>query len=148
MSFETLEFLDKYEQARKGSIQYREYVDLVGCVPRWKPRPERVWNSLAAASEVKIVGARAIDGGELVGIGMLTRYGARGWLTNLVVRPEHRGQGIGQAIVDTRVQIADELGMETLVTRLMRTNKLRGHYEELGFRLAENGQHVRQLGDI
>lgn len=71
--------------------------------------------------------------GLLAGVGFLAGNLRHAVLCDFVVNPEHRGQGIGRAILNRRINIADALKIPYLYTELAPTNKLTKYYEELGF---------------
>ncbi len=88
------------------------------------------------------VGARSEVTGELVGMGFIVGNKRHGVLCDFNVRPEHQGKGIGTAILEERLRIADEIGIPYLYTSLAETNPLRHKYEELGF-VATNSSFIR-----
>ena len=69
----------------------------------------------------------------LVGVGFLAGNIRHAVLCDLVVHPDHRGRGLGQAIVRRRVHLADQMRIPYLYTELASTNNLASLYEELGF---------------
>lgn len=69
----------------------------------------------------------------LVGIGFLAGNSRHAILCDFLVHPRHRGQGIGQAILNRRINIADELEIPYLYTELSPTNKLEEYYKGVGF---------------
>jgi GNAT superfamily N-acetyltransferase len=72
---------------------------------------------------------------ELIGLGLLTYTGQNGDLDNLAVDSEHRGKGIGQALILERIRQAEERGVTSLyIHNIAPTNPLTTFYEELGFR--------------
>lgn len=94
-------------------------------------RSEELWQSVLEQS-IATVGVR--DGGDtLVGIGFLAGKPRHAVLCDFIVHPEHQGRGIGKAILNRRVNIADDMHIPYLYTELAPTNQLRRHYEELGF---------------
>lgn len=77
-------------------------------------------------------------GKDLVGVGFLAGNLRHAVLCDLVVHPDHRGRGIGQAIIRRRVQLAGEMNIPYLYTELSHTNTLTTLYQELGFAAAGN----------
>lgn len=74
--------------------------------------------------------------GRLVGCGTLQR--ARpdaGEMKRLFVRPEANGHGLGQALVDARMDAAREMGWTTLLVNAVKGNEdMLRIYRKLGFR--------------
>ncbi|MBP6962326.1 GNAT family N-acetyltransferase [Candidatus Saccharibacteria bacterium] len=63
-----------------------------------------------------------------------------GQLADFIVRPQDRGRGIGKAIIDERLRIAESLGVESIyIADLMSTNTLESYYFEQGFVRLEDG---------
>lgn len=90
------------------------------------------------------VGIAEDETDKLVGMGALSRLWNQGVLSNFVVDAEHRGKGIGKAIVDERLEIADRIGVTLLqIPRLEDTNTLRGYYAGRGFLQSASGQFIR-----
>jgi ribosomal protein S18 acetylase RimI-like enzyme len=59
------------------------------------------------------------------------RYGTSGWIGNLVVREEFRGQGLGRTLMEEAIAVLDEAGTETIwLTASLAGKPL---YESLGF---------------
>ena len=82
--------------------------------------------------------------GELVGFGTVLYIGDQGELCDFAVNPLDRGQGIGKALVDERLRLAEAAGVESLyMPYLMDTNTLRTFYYERGFHDTEHGEVVR-----
>lgn len=75
-----------------------------------------------------------LDAGKfLIGMGRLTADPRHAVLCDLAVHPDHRGQGIGRAIITERLRLANERRITYLYTELEPTNSLRRVYENLGF---------------
>ncbi len=122
-----------YEFAAPYSIGYLEYSQLMEGVAGYKPRTERAWQSWSGRVPV-ITGIVEVEADELVGFGAIESFGSRRhFLTNLAVHPEHRHQGLGQALVKARVDYADTLELGVLLTSLAPTNTLGDYYASLGF---------------
>jgi len=88
---------------------------------------QRVINDSIAA-----IGVRD-DTSELVGVGFLAGNPRHVVLCDFIVNPDHRGIGLGRAILNKRVNLADQLEIPYLYTNLAPTNRLQTYYEELGF---------------
>jgi|SRR5665213_137856 len=79
-----------------------------------------------------VVGIRSSDG-LLVGVGFLegrADYGA--WLEGLAIHPEHRHRGLGKFIIDRRITMAHELGIDDIQSALDTTNTLATYYGDQG----------------
>jgi GNAT superfamily N-acetyltransferase len=123
-------FVDEY------SIEPEEIIDLRNAGDWGTETNREVWASVLNDS-IATVGVRD-EAGLLVGVGFLTGNARHAVLCDFIVHPEHRGQGIGSAILQRRVDIADELGIPYLYTELAKTNVLTAKYETLGFAAAGN----------
>ena len=84
------------------------------------------------------------DSGQLVGAGCLLYMGLQGELCDLSVLPDHRGNGLGKALVARRLQIAEERNVDSLyMPYLEPTNTIGHYYLERGFRWTDAGELVR-----
>jgi GNAT superfamily N-acetyltransferase len=101
-------------------------------------------NALASQTRVhkRGIGVRTADD-TLVGYGALFYKGDKGTLVDFAVNPQHQHRGIGKAILDARLGVAEEHGLTSLETELAPTNTLRTYYLEHGFRDARAGELVR-----
>jgi N-acetylglutamate synthase-like GNAT family acetyltransferase len=89
------------------------------------------------------VGVRDSDH-SLVGFGSLAFRGEYGELGNFVVSPAHQSKGIGKAIIDARLAMADAAGITSLyIAPLEPTNTLRSYYAQKGFHETPAGEMVR-----
>ncbi len=89
--------------------------------------------------DVQNIGVRS-ETSRLVGLGSIAWAGTQGELGNLIVEQDHRGQGIGKAILDERLRIAETHGIESLyIAELFPTNNLVRHYVNAGFIALEGG---------
>ncbi len=94
--------------------------------------------------DILYVGVEHLPGKQLVGIGRLAYREYVGILSSFVVDIDHRCQGVGRAIVDARIDLADRLGIVLLqMPRLATTNTLRSYYLEKGFQQIRDGRYVR-----
>ena len=77
--------------------------------------------------------------GEAVGTGALRRLSEdSAEMKHLYVRPEHRGSGLGQALVEARISAARDLGLRVLVADTFRGNDpMIRLYRRIGFVDAE-----------
>jgi ribosomal protein S18 acetylase RimI-like enzyme len=103
------------------------------------PRPPRdVFERVVAATHRRQrLWIAAAEGGELLGMVMLTPHSKGGHLDNLAVAPQARGHGLGQALVQRLLTDTAASGpaMVSLTTRIPQ------FFEPLGF------QHCGQLAD-
>lgn len=91
------------------------------------------------------IGVRNKQGSTLVGYGGLI-YDSNGdaEMGDFVVNPTYQGRGIGKAIIDQRLLLADRLGIRRiLIPNFESTNTLKHHYEKRGFVEQEDGTLVR-----
>jgi GNAT superfamily N-acetyltransferase len=86
---------------------------------RWKMIPYRV---LTALMGIKWEGFVAEKGGKVVGGGMYMGREKRMVLSNLMVDPQFRRQGIGQALLIKRLERLAELGFPYVTTEVLETN--------------------------
>lgn len=84
----------------------------------------------------------AEDGGHVVGLLTTTAYGRLAFLGAVIVQPDRRGEGIGDAIMRTALDHLDERGVETV--RLNAYLNVVPFYERLGFR--HEYENVRWTG--
>ncbi len=76
------------------------------------------------------------DEDDLIGIVLLGRRGARGWVAGLGVEPTHRGQGVARALMTGVMENARRLGLERLQLEVLSDNaRARQLYEDLGWQL-------------
>jgi GNAT superfamily N-acetyltransferase len=69
--------------------------------------------------------------GDVVGLTTTTTYGAVAWLGNVIVHPDRRGQGLGEAVVRRALTFLDEADVDTV--RLNAYPDLVPFYKRLGF---------------
>jgi GNAT superfamily N-acetyltransferase len=86
---------------------------------RWKMIPYKFFTNLMG---IKWEGFVAEKGGKVVGGGMYMGRNNRMLLTNLMVDPEFRHQGIGQALLLKRLERLTELGFPYVTTQVLDTN--------------------------
>jgi GNAT superfamily N-acetyltransferase len=90
-----------------------------------------LWQSVIDQS-IATVGVRH-ENGLLVGVGFLAGNARHAVLCDFTVNPVHRGQGLGAAILNKRINFADNAKIPYLYTEIAPTNRLKDYYEELGF---------------
>jgi predicted N-acetyltransferase YhbS len=90
--------------------------------------PEVLEFNLTSSSTEMFVGCRD---GLVVGVAGCVRFGGTGWLGNVAVDDDFRGQGLGRAISQVAVDCLRQAGLETVL--LTATKLGRPIYERLGF---------------
>jgi predicted N-acetyltransferase YhbS len=90
--------------------------------------PEVLEYNLTSSSAQMFVGCRD---GLVVGVAGCIRFGHTGWLGNVAVDDDFRGQGLGQAMSQTAVDCLRQAGVETVL--LTATQLGQPIYERLGF---------------
>jgi predicted N-acetyltransferase YhbS len=90
--------------------------------------PEALEFSLTSSSTQMFVGCRD---GLMVGVAGCVRFGRTGWLGNVAVDDDFRGQGLGRALSQTAVDCLHSAGVETVL--LTATQLGKPIYERLGF---------------
>jgi len=89
-------------------------------------------------------------GGELVGTATLAREGEAWYIGMVMVAPEHRRKGFGQALVEFVCEEARSRGVPRVILHVREDNApAKALYQKLGFELFEREFHlVRELADI
>lgn len=76
----------------------------------------------------------ALSQDEAIGFGMLTKWGAVGEISDLIVAPELRSRGIGSAMIAYLMDEAHTLSLDTVEIGAAQDNpRARALYERLGF---------------
>lgn len=127
---------DKYTFADRDSISPEEVISLRDESDWGRDRRTDVWRS-AIEQSLATVGVR-YDDEKLVGIGFLAGNARHALLCDFTVHPEHRNKGIGAAILDRRLVIADEIGVRYIYTDIAPTNTMLKRYIDLGFQASKN----------
>src|SRR6202046_5105329 len=91
-------------------------------------RPEILEFNLASSGTQMVVGCRD---GRVAGVGGCVRFGRTGWLGNVAVDDDVRGQGLGRARSQPAGARLQQAGVETVL--LTATELGRPIYERLGF---------------
>ncbi len=73
----------------------------------------------------------ASDGGRVIGVACGVCFGRTGWLGNVAVEDDARGQGLGRVLSQTAVDVLREAGAQTVL--LTATKLGQPIYERLGF---------------
>ncbi|HAY83524.1 MAG TPA: hypothetical protein DCY42_00995 [Chloroflexi bacterium] len=77
----------------------------------------------------------AIDGDDLIGLGMLGIRGHRSWITRLGLRADNRSRGIGRAMVKGLLENSDQLTIPKNMLEVIKGNQAaRRLFHKLGFR--------------
>ena len=93
-------------------------------------RTTQDWHRLLRIDPKGMVKAR-LDGDD-VGMAGLLVYDKVAWIHSVIVRKEHRGEGIGRALVEACIDIAERRRAETL--KLDSVHGQEDFYEKLGFK--------------
>ena len=92
-------------------------------------------------------GIVACVGDEVVGFGQLMRWKDLGEISNLIVREDNRGQGVGTAIIQKLMRLAYEQGMITVEIGASEGNpRAEALYRRLGF--VENRRVILRLNTV
>jgi GNAT superfamily N-acetyltransferase len=97
-----------------------------------------------AVAGSRCFGVLAPDGSTAAFARVVTDGATFGWLADVVVLPEHRGQGLGKAIVDAVVSDPDLRAIRRLV---LGTRDAHGLYEQFGFRRDDRARFMERLGE-
>jgi GNAT superfamily N-acetyltransferase len=114
-----------------GQVFATEVVDLRDYSQWGTEKNPELWRTVIDQS-IATTGVRNADH-ELIGVGFLAGNLRHAVLCDFVVRPDYRSIGIGTAILNRRINIADGLNIPYLYTELAPTNRLRQRYVDLGF---------------
>ena len=94
----------------------------------------------------------AVDGGAVIGMAALTsvwsleRGGVAVWLDELYVRPERRGRGIGQALLELSLASAREMGARAIELEVDREHaRAENLYRRAGFDVLPRRRWFRVL---
>jgi GNAT superfamily N-acetyltransferase len=122
-------------------LSYQEWTALFDAAGIDLARLEAMLTERAITDRVPItVVALSDDGRELVGTGSIkmtepgTREGIGPWLAGILVKPEHRGTGVGAAIVRKLEDKARELGVPTMYLSTVEAEPL---YARLGWQVID-----------
>ena len=107
------------EEALANGITPEDFEQETRRIFRWKMVPYRL---LAALMGVKWEGFVAEKDGKVVGGGMYIGRNNRMYITNLMVDPEYRRQGIGQALLVRRLERLSECGFPFTMPQVLETN--------------------------
>lgn len=89
---------------RKNELTYEDYISLRNSVGWNNFAEEQVSKSINNA----ILNITVIDEGETVAMGRLIGDGIYYLIVDVVVQPEHQGQGIGSTIIDILLKYVEE----------------------------------------
>jgi GNAT superfamily N-acetyltransferase len=120
-----------YTFADQSAITGEDIVGLRVASNRNTENRTAIWDKVLGQS-LATVGVRN-ETEALVGVGFLAGNIRHGLLADLLVHPEYRGNGIGFAILEKRLAIADDMEIPYVYTELAASNVLQSMYEELGF---------------
>jgi len=91
----------------------------------------RSWFEFAVGHQACRVFVAEDDDGAIVGTGVVTINGPVGWIGTIWVAPTVRGRGLGRALTEAPIDVAEGAGCRTLV--LVATDAGLPLYERLGF---------------
>jgi len=124
------------------SVEVFEIRKTTGWEAEEKPESKSGWLSYPSSALIA-VGVRSEVNKELVGVGFVVGNKRHGVLCDFNVRPEHQHKGVGRAILDERIRLADQMNIPFLYTDLASTNPLVRMYEALGF-INSGNSYVRK----
>lgn len=106
--------------------------------PELEPLTDNRWQQIVTSPNSLTAVALAGDDSVLVGLGCLGWYrvasGRKGWLEDIVVDAQCRGQGLGRQIVKFLLEQARTLGLEAVYLTSNPTRAAANHlYQALGF---------------
>ena len=107
------------EESIAAGISPEDFENETRRIFRWKMIPYKVLSTLMG---VKWEGYVAEKDGKVVGGGMYIGRNNRMSMTNLMVDPEFRRQGIGRALLIKRLERLSELGFPHATTQVLDTN--------------------------
>ncbi len=91
----------------------------------------------------------AEENGEIIGYGGAWMIFEEGHITNVAVRKEHRGKGIGRALMQALMQYAANLGVQYMTLEVRKSNEpALNLYKSLGFlKLGVRKQYYEDNGE-
>lgn len=98
----------------------------------WDGATPDIWEQCLRQAGGIVVGVRD-SAGALVGMGRVTPDPRHAVFCDLAVNPNHQGQGIGTAIIQKRIEWADQKHITYLYTDLSDSNPLLDVYMSVGF---------------
>lgn len=131
MTDEEIKLPEGYYFADRSSVTLPEFAEIRRSV-NWSDDDEERFQKCFEQS-LEIIAVRSADG-LLVGIGFIAGNYRHAVLCDFNVRKDHQRKGIGRAILQARIQRAEELKIPYLYVSLHPSNPLRSLYEQLGFR--------------
>jgi GNAT superfamily N-acetyltransferase len=97
----------------------------------WAAGRRREVQAVANANSLLVVGAYTLSGDQVGFARMVTDCATFGWLCDVFVLPDHRGGGLGTAMVRTIVEHPDVNGVRL---QILATRDAHGLYAKLGYR--------------
>jgi GNAT superfamily N-acetyltransferase len=94
----------------------------------------RLWFEFALRSPACRAFVAVDDAGAIAGTGVATLNGPVGWIGTIWVAPGHRRRGLGRALTQATIDVAEAGGCRTLL--LVATTRGRALYEGMGFEVA------------
>jgi amino-acid N-acetyltransferase len=96
-----------------------------------------------AADAIERTGVVAREGDAVVGAAALEVYGEAALLRSVVVAPEHRGTGLGRAVVSAAEALARDEGVRDLY---LLTETATDWFPRLGYALVERADAIAAVG--
>jgi mycothiol synthase len=116
--------------------------------PEHEPTPFDDWAAMVLGRpgfEPELLGL-AVRGEEVVGAVLLIEQGDEGWIDQLAVAREHRGNGLGIALLMHAFRLAWRRGCRTCALGTDSRTGARGLYERVGMRVRMTfGEYVKEL---
>ena len=120
------EYLISDDSARFDTDAMHDFLEVEGC---WAEGRTREQTEAGAANSV-VLGVYGPDGSMVGGTRIVTDQATFGWLTDVYVLAEHRGLGLGRAVVAAACEHPSVAGIKRL---LLRTDDAHELYRSLGF---------------
>ncbi len=125
---------ESYEWTNREDIQPEEVIKLRESVG-WDGDTIETWQNCLKDSVH--VSAIRDENGELIAIGFLSGNARHAVLADFDVNPNNQKEGVGKALLEDTLRVADELEIKYLYTSLANPEKYAGILGELGFESKE-----------
>ena len=92
------------------------------------------WEAMPASLAASLAGVVVLDAGQPIGMGRVVGDGAfYFYVQDVVVAPEHQGQGVGGRIVESLVEQVERIGPPKSFVGLFAAGRAAALYERRGF---------------
>jgi GNAT superfamily N-acetyltransferase len=108
----------------------------------WSPGIPRATIERGIAHSLCSAAYAAADGAQVAFARLITDHATFGYLADVFVVPEHRGQGLGAAVVNALLDLPEVRAMRRL---MLATRDAHPLYERLGFARVENPEPFMQI---